>query len=437
MRTIVYLAILALSGVAWGQAPAGDGGFKFDVEQGELVLFQLAVPDAIDLGGEADTRGVTEALTGTIVRDLGIAGYFNLVDKASYLADPTKEGMKPKYKDWFNIGTQGLVKAGYRIAGDKVVVDLRLYSIDGSQQIALPAPYDGPVELPVDATKLRYHAHGFVNEVIKHYTKAPGFFLSRLVVVKRVNRGKELFMVSPDGLDETQLTRTGGINMLPSLSGGRIYFTSFRNGGAHLFVLSGGKAQAFAQFKGLNTGATMSPDGRHVAVTLSKDGNPEVYLLEAQSGKVVRRLTNSWGIDTSPSWSPDGSKIAFVSDRHGSPQIWVMGADGTGQRRLTFQGNYNQTPDWSPRGDKIVFTARDERNVFDLFAVSVNDGTIKRLTQNQGNNEEPSWSPDGRYLAFTSTRSGESKLYIMTADGRFQTMVSAGKGQYMTPSWGR
>ena len=437
MRTIVYLTILTLSGVAWGQAAAGDGGFKFDVEQGELVLFQLAVPDALDLGGEADTRGVTEALTGTIVRDLGIAGYFNLVDKASYLADPVKEGMKPKYKDWFNIGTQGLVKAGYRIAGDKVVVDLRLYSIDGSQRVTLPAPYDGPVELPVDGTKIRYHAHGFVNEVIKHYTKAPGFFLSRLVVVKRVNRGKELFMVSPDGLDETQLTKTGGINMLPSLSGGRIYFTSFRNGGAHLFVLSGGKAQPFSQFKGLNTGATLSPDGRHVAVTLSKDGNPEVYLLEAQTGKVVRRLTNSWGIDTSPSWSPDGSKIAFVSDRHGSPQIWVMGADGTGQRRLTFQGNYNQTPDWSPRGDKIVFTARDERNVFDLFTVDVNDGTIKRLTQNQGNNEEPSWSPDGRYLAFTSTRSGESKLYIMTADGRFQTMVSAGKGQYMTPSWGR
>ena len=72
-----------------------------------------------------------------------------------------------------------------------------------------------------------------------------------------------------------------------------------------------------------------------------------------------------------------------------------------------------------------------------MFTVDVNDGTIKRLTQNQGNNEEPSWSPDGRYLAFTSTRSGESKLYIMTADGRFQTMVSAGKGQYMTPSWGR
>jgi len=437
MRTIVLLAVLAHTGPAWAQKAKTDGGFKFEVEQGELVLFQLAVPDAINLGGEADTRGVTEALSGTIVRDLGIAGYFNLVDKAAYLADPAKEGMKPRYKDWFNIGTQGLIKSGYRIAGNKVVVDLRLYSVDGSQRITLPAPYDGPVELPVDGAKLRYHAHGFVNEVIKHYTKAPGFFLSRLVVVKRIERGKELFMVSPDGLDEVQLTRTGGINMLPTLSGGKIYFTSFREGGAHLFVLSGGKARSFSKFQGLNTGATLSPDGRNVAVTLSKDGNPEVYLLEAQTGKVVRRLTNSWGIDTSPAWSPDGTKLAFVSDRHGSPQIWVMGADGSNQRRLTFQGNYNQTPDWSPRGDKIVFTGRDERNVFDLFTVNTNDGTVDRLTQNQGNNEEPSWSPDGRYVAFTSTRSGKSKLYIMTADGRFQTKVSTGKGQYMTPSWGR
>ncbi len=434
-RTLIPALLLLFAAPAFAQ---GTGeGLEFDVTGGALVKFNLAVPDALNLGGPADTRGVTEALSGTISRDLRIAGYFNLIDKKAFLADPAKEGMEPNYIDWLNIGTQGLVKSGYRIQGDEVVVDLRLYSVDGQRRITLAAPYDKAATLPLDAGKIRYHAHGFVNEVIRYFTKSPGFFNTRLVAVRQNGRAKELIMISPDGLDEATLTSTGGINMLPSLGGGRIYFTSFRNGGPHLFVLSGGKAKPFASFKGLNTGAALSPDGRSVAVTLSKDGNPEIYLLDPNSGAIQRRLTDSWGIDTSPSWSPDGRRIAFVSDRHGSPQVWVMNADGSGQKRLTFQGDYNQTPDWSPRGDRIAFTARDERNVFDIFTITLADGAVTRLTQNQGNNEEPTWSPDGRYVAFTSTRTGSSQLWIMTADGRVQNRVSTGKGGYITPYWGR
>ena len=434
----LFALVLAAGAHAQDAKPAPDAkGLEFTVEAGGIVLFQMAVPDAINLGGAADTRGVTEALTGTVIRDLQISGFFNLLDRAAYLVDPTKEGMNPDYTAWFNIGTQGLIKAGYSINGANVTVDLRLYSVDGNKRIVLPSPYDEPAVLPIDPSKLRYHAHGFVNEVIRYYTKSPGLFLTRLVAVKRVSKGKELIMIAPDGFDEVQLTRTGGINMLPTLSAGRILFTSFRNGGAHLFSLQGGHAMPFASYEGLNTGAQISPGGSTVACTLSKDGNPEIYLLDASSGAVAKRLTNSWGIDTSPAWSPDGSQIAFVSDRQGSPQIWLMGADGSNQRRMTFQGDYNQTPDWSPKGDLIAFTARDERNVFDLFTIDASSGQIARLTQNQGNNEEPTWSPDGRYIAFTSTRDGGSQLYIMTADGRFQTRISRGKGGYLTPHWGK
>ncbi len=431
--SLIYALLWLLPAVALAQDKEGTDIGPTEAEG--LVVYSLAVPDALNQGEVPDTRGVTEALTGTVNRDLTISGYFQLLEKKAYLTDPSKEGIEPQYRDWFNAGVQGLVKVGYRIVGTKVYVDMRLYSVDQGKRISLPAPYDKPIELALNTKQLRWHAHGFVDEVIRFFTKSPGFFRSNILLVKRVGKGKELFMVSADGNEESQLTKGGGINMLPSYGKGQIYFTSFRNGGAHLFTLKGGTAKSFSAFQGLNTGAALNPAGGSVAVTLSKDGNPEVYLLDAESGAVKKRLTNSWGIDTSPSFSPDGRQIAFVSDRHGSPQIWLMGADGSNQRRLTFQGEYNQTPEWSPRGDKIVFTARDERNVFDLFTVNVGDGQIARLTQNQGNNEEPTWSPDGRYIAFTSTRSGESKLFIMTGDGRVQTRVSTGKGEYLTPSW--
>jgi TolB protein len=39
--------------------------------------------------------------------------------------------------------------------------------------------------------------------------------------------------------------------------------------------------------------------------------------------------------DGSPVLSPDGRRIAFVSERDGNRQIYVMNADGSGLRRLT------------------------------------------------------------------------------------------------------
>lgn len=400
------------------------------------VIVPLAVPKAFNQGGSADTIGVTEALSGTIQRDLQITGYFSFVKPAAFLVDPAKEGMRPDYKAWFNANAQGVIKAGYTITGKQVTVDLRLFSVDGGAQVPLQG-FAGPKTLPLQTRQIRQHAHQFVNEVIRYYTKSPGFFGSRIVLVKRTGKGKSLYMISADGREETRLTSDSSINMLPSFRGGKIFFTSFRGGGPHLYSLSGGSAKPFAAYKGLNTGGVLSPAGNAVAATLSKDGNPEIYLLNPSTGKPIKRLTNSWGIDTSASWSPDGSQIAFVSDRHGSPQIWVMSAGGGGARRLTFQGDYNTTPEWSPRGDKIVFTARDERNVFDIFTVRVADGVIERITQNQGNNEEPTWSPDGRHIAFTSTRNGSSQVYIATEDGRIQTQITRGKGGYTTPFWGK
>ena len=113
-----------------------------------------------------------------------------------------------------------------------------------------------------------------------------------------------------------------------------------------------------------------------------------------------------------------------------------MKADGSEQRRLTFQGNYNQTPQWSPRGDLIAFTARDERRVFDLFAVAIDGGRIQRLTQDQGRtNEEPSWAPNGRMVAFTSDRGGVPQLVVADPGGERQTVISSG-AELMTPAWG-
>ena len=75
-----------------------------------------------------------------------------------------------------------------------------------------------------------------------------------------------------------------------------------------------------ASFRGINGAPSFSPDGRQLALTLSRSGNPEIYVMDLGS-RSLRQLTNTSAIDTEPVWSADGGTIYFTSDRGGRPQI--------------------------------------------------------------------------------------------------------------------
>ena len=97
-----------------------------------------------------------------------------------------------------------------------------------------------------------------------------------------------------------------------------------------------------------------SPDGRTIVFVSWRDGNGEVYAMDAD-GSGPRNLTQNPAKDVRPAWSPDGRSIAFVSRRDSQSEIYVMNADGSGKRNLTRDRANDDYPTWSPDGRRIAF----------------------------------------------------------------------------------
>jgi TolB protein len=392
-------------------ASADDKGVVIDVSGAKRGDYPIAIPLAVD-----SDAGAAKEAQDVASFDMGVAGFFKVLDPQSFLADLKAEGLGIDPPKWKDVGAYGVMKLKVAVNGDNVTLDARLYEVSKGTDPRLSKQYIGK------RGDLRRLVHAWCNEVVKYYTGEPGFFGSQIVFVAK-GKGKSTIMAMDfDGHGPYALTHNDSINMLPAFSkdGGKVAFTSYMRNNPDLYVVGagGGRPKKLSSQRGMNTGASWSPDGSQLAITLSKDGNPDIYIISASDGSVVRRLTNDSAIDTSPSWSPDGSQIAFVSDREGGPQIFVMPATGGTPRRVSMNGDYNTTPTWSPKkgAHVIAYTTRDG-GVYDIVTLDLDSKKMTRITQGEGSNEEPAFSPNGRAIAFASTRSGGSGVYIANADG--------------------
>lgn len=399
-----------------------------------VKLYPVAVSPFHDLTpdgrGESIVRQAPEILRGYLAASL----FFDAVDERRTPGGASIEGWVPSSIDWgawLDTGAYALIKGTVeRVPGNAMVLDMRLYLIESGTRVQLK--HDR--QLVTDET-MRRALGRWADDLLVEMTGRPGLFASRIAFAKRLGyEPKQVGHVGLDGLDEVPVTQNTAINMLPAWTrdATQVAYTSYIDGNPDLWV--GGRK--LSAYESLNSGASYSPDGKELALTLSMDGNAEIYVLDAETGEIKRRLTRSPSIDSSPSWSPDGQRIAFLSDRGGSPQIFVMDRDGNNQTRLPQVGGYNTSPDWSPVGSLVAYNTMVTATRFDIFLVDVDTGQTTRLTSGSGNNEEPSWSPDGRYITFTSTRDGGVKqVWIMSADGGLMTRVSRGASDYFTPAW--
>jgi WD40 repeat protein len=120
-----------------------------------------------------------------------------------------------------------------------------------------------------------------------------------------------------------------------------------------------------------------SPDGAWIVY---QSGDPgDIYRMDA-AGTNVTRLTNNTAVEHRPIYSPDGSKIVFQSNRDGQWEVYAMNADGSQQTRLTVSPSGGSWyPHWSPDGGRIVF-ASDRAGSWDLYVMKADGSEVTKLT---------------------------------------------------------
>ena len=430
----VFVVLVSLATVLFATRPFYSQVNKGTIEGPGSQRYPMAVSPLRNQGSGEDRRGLAESIASAIASDLNLSGWFRVLDRAAYIEHPQKSGITLgsfDFKDWSTIGAEGLVKGGFRVQGDDLTVELRLFDVYQGKQI-VGKKYAGKGE------DFRRIAHRFADEIIFRFTGVPGVFNTRIAYVSTSGGGlKEVYFAHLDGSEKVQVTGNRTINLAPSWTpdGRMILYTSYREGqpSLYLYNIMSRRDTRLSSGSGSNLGGKWSPDGKFIAVSFESEGNTDIYLLD-RTGKVVRRLTENPGIDVSPSWSPDGSRLAFVSDRSGAPQIYILELAGGKAQRLTYSGGYNTSPNWAPKGDKIAYTGRVGGR-FQIFTISAEGGDPQQLTADSGDNEDASWSPDGRFLVFTSNRRGRYNIYIMRDSGENQQRLTVSGGDDTNPSW--
>lgn len=212
---------------------------------------------------------------------------------------------------------------------------------------------------------------------------------------------------------------------------------------------------AFAE----NSNPVISPDGKRIAFLSDRDGNENIYVMDAD-GTHVTQLTKTADKKGVPVWSPNGKLLRFfVSQKDlsliyaidvkksqvkeigrvpgrgvriasdGKRVLWALGSwtavqlmesdvDGKNVRQLSDGKSVIWSPRWSPDGKRIAFTGNPTKDDVNIFLMHADGSNVQQLTHFTEHAQSPAWSFDGTRLAIQADTKDRAHIWIVNlADG--------------------
>lgn len=204
--------------------------------------------------------------------------------------------------------------------------------------------------------------------------------------------------------------------------------------------LNGKIVKQLTKSKGYDAEATLSPDGKKMLYTSTKDGDIDLYVMDLKTGK-EKKITNILGYDGGGWFSPDGKKIIWRASRPKTDaeikeykdllkenlvaptnmEVYIANADGSNVKQVSTFGQANWAPAYMPDSKRIIFASNHEYKrgfPFNLYTMNEDGTNLTKISRDKGFDAFPMFSPNGKQVVFCSNRNngGTRDTNIFVAD---------------------
>ena len=332
-----------------------------------------------------------------------------------------------------------------QISKNKYILSVRLFDIYSNKEL-LAKSSPPLMHIPGKNSALRKGAHVMSDLIYEALLGESGSFNTRLTYVTVITDAKGEKEYRLEISDSDAMNAKGSIRqkepiLSPVWSPDRsnehkkIAYVSFENGRSEVFIwhpFVRRKIEKLPRFDGIASAPSWHPNGKSLVLTLSKNGNKDIYSYNLADKKLTR-LTHNVSIDTEASYSPDGTQLAFTSNRSGQVQIYIKNLTTGKINRATFEGRYNAKAVFSPDGKSLAMVHRID-NDYRIAMLDIETKDLSMMTNNELD-ESPYFSPNGDMIIFATNRNNKGLLSVVSVEGNRVYELSSQAGEVREPNW--
>lgn len=230
-----------------------------------------------------------------------------------------------------------------------------------------------------------------------------------------------------------------------------VYVTSAFDGSTHKRLIRGEQSVKFESVPSFRSALSWSPDGRQIAMTAKSQGRDLVYIVSAESGRILHSISLPCQALAYPAWSPTSQDTIVVSGlAEGRSDLYLVNLKTGAYTRLTNDTWDEKEPTWRPDGQAITFSSdrlapvvlqpqRLEKGYgrYAIYTLDLRNGAVKQEVWTGGDDRGPAWSPDGSRLIFISDFGGTPNAYLIKPGDSTAVQLTDVRGGIVNVSWSR